>query len=302
MNVEKPRFYKEVDAEPLPFCLFHDPEGYLRVDKNFIKEGSEGPYHYVMNFGHSRDSLRIEVPPNERVTANTREDLVFLGFDNPVVTEAMAAITRLVNNPARSYDCREDRLKYREYLKTVYELLAEEVKNRIEGKEALVFPPKNGGIFVQEVCEKCGFPKQDFFDYRMSRVLMDSDEGLMLGIRIGERNPKIIDYRTFVIADDCLASDISVFGTLEIIKMKLLEASISPSNTDVIIAVSAGTQRGLESLLSPESKDYFGFGKIEAIAGVPVFQMTDGFYLLDSKGGYRVGDMGKYTLGEEVAS
>lgn len=273
----------------------------MKVDKIFIEEGSGGPYHYVMDFGHSRDSLKIEVPLDERITANTRKDLVFLGFDNPVVTEAMEAITDLANDPDRGYNRHEDRLEYREHLKTIYELLAKEVKGRIAGRKTLVFSPKNGGIFVQEVYEECGFPPQDFFDYRMSRVLIN-DGGLMLGTRIGEKNPKIIDYRTFVVADDCLASDISVFGTLEMIKMELVKVNIPPSEAEVIIAVSAGTQRGLESLLSLESKEHFGFGKVEAVTGIPVYLMTEDFYLQHPDGRYVVGDMGRWTLGEKIAS
>ncbi len=128
----------------------------------------------------------------------------------------------------------------------------------------------------------------------MSRIL-GADGRLMVGVKFGENNPKITDARTFVFADDCLASDISAWGTLEIIKDKLIKQGIFPSEAKVLIAVSAATQRGFESLLSVESRRHFGFGKMEAIGVIPVYQMTDNFYLQHPDGSYVVGDMGKWT-------
>jgi hypothetical protein len=290
-QIERPKIYQE----GLPTFLTLDQAGLLIIKESFVKEGGIGSYHLVIDFGHSRDGLRKPVPQNERITANTRKDLVYLCFENSVIAEKMALITQLANDPTKNYENQEDRQEYRNNLGIVYQVLAEEVRKRIGGQNALIFPPKNGGIFVKEVYEQAGFPYgSSFFDYRMSRILGE-DGRLMVGVKFGEKNPKITDARVFVFADDCLASDISAWGTLEYIKQELVKGNIFPSEARVIIAVAAATQRGLESLLSPQAKDYFGFGSLEAIAGIPVYQMTENFYLQHPDGRYVVGDMGKWT-------
>lgn len=290
-TVESPEIYQEGE---LPIFLSRDPAGLLIVRESFVKEGGIGPYDWVMDFGHSRDGLRETVPPEQRITKNTRKDLFFLGFNNPRIAGRMREITRLAGDPTRSFDNKVVREEYRLHLEFVYRELARKVWDRIGSEKALFFPPKNGGIFVQEVYQKCGFPKDYFFDYKMSRILGD-DGRLMVGARFGENNPKITDAQTFVFADDCLASDISACSTLEIIKVKLIKQGIFPSEAKVLIAVSAATQRGLESLLSPQAKNHFGFRSLEAIAAIPAYQMTENFYLQHPDGSLVVGDMGKWT-------
>lgn len=293
-KVERPIIYKEGE---LPSFLTHDSGKFLLVQESFVKEGGRGPYDWVMDFGHSRDDLRQVVPFTERITDNRRADLVFLGFDEPKILARMRDVRGLANDPARSPDNKTDRDEYKLHLEFVYRGLAREVWNRIGSEKALLFPPRNGGIFVKEVYQKCGFPDAGFFDYRMSRIL-GTDDRLMVGMKLGENNPAISGFRTFVFADDCLASDISAWGTLEMIKQDLEKNGISPSETRIIVAVSAGTQRGLESLLSLEARKYFGFGKIEAIAAKPVYRMTVNFYLQELEEEpveYVVGDMGKWT-------
>jgi len=291
-QIEKPETYQKENLPPFLFC---DENRLFWVKDNFVKEGGIGPYDEIFDFGHSRDCLREPVPPNERITTNTRKDLVYLCFENPVIVEKMALITQLANDPTKSYENQEDRQEYRKNLGVVYQVLAEKVRQRIGWQNALIFPPKNGGIFVKEVYEQAGFPYgSSFFDYRMSRILGE-DGRLMVGVKFGENNPMITDARVFVFADDCLASDISAWGTLEYIKQELARWHIFPSEARVIIAVAAATQRGLESLLSPEAKNHFGFGSLETVAGIPVYQMTKNFYLQHPDGRYVVGDMGKWT-------
>lgn len=291
IEIERPEIYQEGE---LPSFLIRDSVGLLLVVENFIKEGGVGPYDWVMDFGHSRENLRQVVPLSERITGNRRADLAFLGFDDPKILMRMREIKRLANDPKRSFDRKTDREEYRLHLGFVYRELGRKVWDRVGSEKVLLFPPRNGGIYVREVYQKCGFPKENFFDYQMSRIL-GADGRLMVGIKLGENNPQIADFQTFVFADDCLASDISAWGTLEMIKEEMEKSQIPAFEARVIIAVSAGTQRGLESLLSLETKKYFGFRRMEAIGARPVFQMTDNFYLQDLDGSYVVGDMGKWT-------
>lgn len=290
-KIEKPEVYQK---ENLPKFLSCCENGLLLVQEGFVKEGGVGPYDLVMDFGHSRDGLREPVPQNERILVNKRSDLIYLGFESPGIATKMEAITQLANDPSRSYGKPEDRREYRENLRFVYQSLATEVEQRLGWHNALIFPPKNGGIFVREVFQDQGFPESGFFDYQMSRIL-GKDGRLMVGVKFGENNPKITDARTFVFADDCLASDISAWGTLEMIKDKLTRQGIFPTEARVIIAIGAATQKGLESLLSQEVRNHFGFGSLEAIAGIPVCQMTENFYLQHPDGRFVVGDMGKWT-------
>lgn len=272
--------------------------GLLSFEADVVKEGSQGPFNRVYDFGASKNDLRIPVTPEERILTNEREDLIFLAFENPDLGQKMRDITALANSTDRSFDNSDDRREYRAKLGMVYQALAAEVKKRIGESKTLFLPPKNGGIFVREVYQAEGIPDQDFYDYRMSRVLVGSPEGesLMVGMHEAENNPDIMDYDTFVFADDCMASNISAVATLEYLKEKLTAGGKDLSQVRVIISVSAGVQRSLEDILSARSKEHFGFGSIEAIAITPVYQMTDNFYLKELDGRFTVGDMGKWTL------
>lgn len=295
-----------------PSYLHKNQNGRLEFDPSRVIEGGEGEYDMVRDFGSSKDALRAAVPETEKIKRNDRPGITFLGFEDDEVRKNMTKITEIANDETKSPDNPEDRAEYRGYLKNVYKSLASEVKKRVGDEKALIFCPKNGGIFVRDVFSEEGFSDEDFFDYRMSRVIANDDEGkrhLNVATRFGENNPDIANYKTFVFADDCMASDISCTATLEYISSLLKEKNVDLSQIRVIISVSAATQRGLESILSEESKKRFGFGRIEAIAAIPVYEMTDEFYLkeqvqeeeqvLDGKKvkkiRFTVGDMGKWT-------
>lgn len=273
--------------------------GRFVFNQNYVIEGGKGEYDIVWDFGTSRDNLRLEVPVIERVTANKRGDMKFLVFNDLSIGGNMSMITKIANDPDKSYDNSVDREEYRRHLGNVYRSLADEVKGELRGDKALFFAPKNGGIYVQEIFTKEGINPGDFYDYRMSRVLATDKDGrrhLNVAAGFASNNPEISDYETFVVADDCLASDISCFATLDHISSGLREKGIDPSCARVIISVSAATQRGLESLLSDSVKKGFGFGETKAVAAIPVYKMTNEFYLQELDGGYTVGDMGKWTL------
>ena len=296
-TVDAPRIFQPEGLHLPPF-LRRTLDGQLVIDKNYAGEGARlGPYDTVMDFGTSRANLRGLVPEEERLTANNR-NLNVLGFWQPEIREAMDTITDLANDPSRSSENPDDRREYREHLAVVYKAMAKEVDDWVfaGGDSPLIFAPKNGGVFVQEVFEEKGhFFPTDFFNYRMSRV-QDKDSGLMVGITYRKKeNPEISTYRRFVFADDCMASDISAYATMEMIREALVKARVPLSQAEVLIAVSAATQRGLESLLSPRTKFHFGFESIRAITGVLAYQMDGHFYLQHSDGRYVVGDMGNWT-------
>lgn len=293
-TIAKPRISRANETSGSLPSFFKNVQGKLVIDKKHIDKGARvGPYDSIMDFGSSRNRLKGIVPKEQRLIGSMG-DVTILGFNDPLIRQAMTEVSDLANDPERSWKNSSDRKQYREKLRQVYEAMAGEVINLLGGNEALVFPPKNGGIFVQEVFQQVGFPSRGFFDYRMSRI-HTNDHELMLGVALAENNPDIANYRRFVFADDCMASDISTFGTLEMIKEALIAKGVPLSEAEVIIAVSAMSQRGIESLLSQESLDYFGFGSIKVVAGVPVYKMNDNFYLLHPDGRFVVGDMGHWT-------
>lgn len=294
--VDAPRIFRK-EGLNLPYYLNETQNGQLLIDRGYVIEGARlGPYDQVHEFiTTSRVHLRGLVPEEQRLTANT-DNLTVLGLTQPAIRKAMDAISDLANDTNRSSGDSKDRQVYRAALKTVYRAMAKEVDDWIlDGREEpLVFAPKNGGIFVREVFEEEGFFPDDFFDYRMSRV-QKNDGGLMVGITNGDGNPEISNSRSFVFADDCIASDISAFATMEMIKEALIEANVPLVRAKVLITASAASQRGIESLLSPQTRDYFGFESIRAVVGVLVHQMDGHFYLRHPDGRLAVGDMGEWT-------
>jgi hypothetical protein len=281
------------DIDFLPHYLTKNEEGMLVISSSYVIEGARvGPYEIVMDFGTTRAPLRGLVPPEQRLIRNTN-NLTVLSFQQPMIRRSMDHLTNIANDPFKNSDIPAERKIYREHLAHVYRAMAGEAK-AWGGKDALFFTPKNGGIFVQEIFEEMGLPSKNYFDYRMSRV-QKTDGGLMIGATFGENNPDIAKFKRFVFADDCLASDISAFATLELIKEKLAAAKVPLSEAEILITVSAATQRGLESLLSQETLEHFGFGSIKAVVGTLVYQMDDHFYLQHPDGRYVVGDMGNWT-------
>lgn len=242
----------------------------------------------VYNYGHSKDNLRKPI-----VAANVRNDIRYLGFDDKSgeILAAMEKITEIANTG--DVESRKDRQAYRNQLEKVYKKMAEKLKEKIGDRKGLIFPPKNGGIFVKEVYEKMGF--ENFYDYQMSRQHGENGE-LMVAVKEEKNNPKMEDFEVYVIADDCIASDVSADATLRKIKRYLEEREILIKDKEIIITVSAASVRGVESLI--ESNSELGYGKIEVIAATPVYEMSDNFYLIERRGDQVlqvVGDMGNWS-------
>lgn len=265
----------------------------MTIVPGYTEGARPGPYDYVFDFGESRALLRGLVPEGQRLTENI-DGLTVLDFRDPTIRQAMDAITVLANSPSKSSKNPLDRQEYRDNLEHVYNAMAKEALAWTGGKDTLILSPKMGGVFVQQVFEQAGFKPEDFYDYRMSRVHRN-DGRLMVVTTLGENNPEVASCKRFMFADDCLASDISAFGTLEMIKEALTAKKIPLSEAAVLITVSAATQRGVESLLSQKTNDYFGFGSIKIVTGILVHKMNDDFYLQHPDGRFVVGDMGDWT-------
>lgn len=288
IEIEKPKNYQK---ENLPDFITKEGSEFWVV----VGQERKGPFDLVMDFGLSRDWMRTKVRWELEVHQNKGNNFVFLAFDNPLVKREMRAITDLVNNGKRNFRNPVDRGEYRKHLIMVYQYLAEEVQRKIGPEDALIFAPKPAGILIEEIYRKLGFSKDDFFDYQMSRIQKD-DGGLLVGIKLGKNNPKIENYQTIVFTDDCLASDVNAWATLELIKEGRPKNKISLLNVYAIIAVTAASQKGFENLTSQATLNYFGFGTIEAVAAIPVYHwMTKNFYLQHPDGRYVVGDMGEWT-------
>jgi hypothetical protein len=291
-----PLVFDAHSEKALPDYLDRDANGQLWIKDTFVDTGARlGAYDYVFNFGTSESLLRGLVPEKQRLTENI-DGLTVLGFKDLTIKQAMNRISVLANEPDEDPDNPSDDKKkqYRDELEHVYDAMAKEALGWAGDDDVLVLTPKMGGVFVQEVFEKAGFPPENFFDYRMSRV-QRNDGGLMLGSTIAEKNPDITKFKKFVIADDCLASRISTLATIMLIKKKYEEAKLDFSEVEILITVSAASQRGAESLLSQETKDELGFGSIKIVTGTLVYQMNDHFYLQNPDGTLAVGDMGKLT-------
>jgi hypothetical protein len=291
-----PLVFDARSEKTLPDYLDRGANGQLWIKDTFVAAGERlGAYDYVFNFGTSESLLRGLVPEKQRLTENS-EGLIVLGFEDQTIRQAMNRISVIANEPDKDPDSPADNdreTRYRGELAYVYDAMAREALGWA-GDDVLVLTPKMGGVFVQEVFEKAGFAPEDFFDYRMSRVLRN-DGGLMLGATIDEKNPDITKFRKFVIADDCLASRISTLATIMLIKKKYEEAKLDFSEVEILITVSTASQRGAESLLSQETKDELGFGSIKIVTGTLVYQMNDHFYLQNPDDTLAVGDMGKLT-------
>lgn len=274
----------------LPPFLLETVDGQLMIAPSYANEGARlGPYDLVVDFGTSREALRRPVSEDEEIKSDT-EDFSVLSFRQPRIRKALERITDLVNKPGNPENV-EDRYIYRENLREVYWAMAEAVADWVDTDDVLVLSPKNGGIFVQEVFEQAGIPRDSFFDYRLSRVQKREDHGLMVGATVAKENPDVKKYKKIVIADDCLASDISIASTIQLLK----QMGVSPEETELMVTVSVASQRGLESLVSPEAKKAFGFKSMKVVVGDIAPGLNEHFYLLRRDGRAFVGDMGEYT-------
>ncbi len=264
----------------------------LWVEEKIIAEGSAGPYDVLWDFGKNLASTRDVVPLQERFRENT-ENIIFLGLVDEQIKNALEANTRLVNNHEANPDNPEQRFAYQQNLAKVYRILVGKTLE-FAGVDAVLFPPKRGGELVAKFFEIYGdFPSEKIADYTLKRIVLN-DGSILAGVRDINFWPAITTGITIIFADDCLASFISAYATLDWARQKTNKQPFR-----LAACVSTATQRGVEWLLRAASN--FGYKEIKFIGGLPIFGMTEEYYLLRlpdegfSPGTYAVGDMGLWT-------
>lgn len=270
------------EREALPAYIKRTENGLCILN---LAEGKEGPYDAIYDFGWSREELRGEVPAAERISANT-DSLKFVGLEksDSDIDSLMRGITRTNEelDPANE----QARFLYQSQLYEVYQLMKDYLTEHLGGERVVFFPPKNGGDLIRSFFQQMGVIKnpEDVVNFELKRILLE-DGRLMVGV-IDNYYPEGA-YNTAVIIDDCLASDVSVVTTMDISKRY-------PSVEQTIVVVSAASQRGVEALLEEKNLTLL-------IAAVPVFAMSDNYYLLRTpeegypQETYFVGDMGKWA-------
>jgi len=83
---------------------------------------------------------------------------------------------------------------------------------------AVLFSPKRGGELVAQFFELFGdFPKDKIVDYELKRVVMENGT-ILAGVRNFDFSHKIDKETTVIFGDDCLASYISAYVTLDLVR------------------------------------------------------------------------------------
>ena len=264
----------------------------LWIEEEIIAEGSAGPYDVLWDFGESLAGTRNVVPPQERFRENT-ENVIFLGLTDERIKNFLEANTRLVNKPEANPDDPEQRFVYQQNLAEVYRILVGKTLG-FAGTNAVLFPPKRGGELVAKFFELYGnFPSEKIADYVLKRIVLKNG-AILAGVREINFWPEIEPGTTIIFGDDCLASFISAAATLDLARRKTEEQPFR-----LAACVSTATQRGVEWLLRAAAD--FGYQEIRFFGGLPVFGMTEEYYLLRlpdegfPPNTYAVGDMGLWT-------
>jgi len=263
MGLNKAEVFRGGDSQNVPGYLQPTKDGKLiPLD---ARPFDNQQFDAIYPFGFSRSRLIDTVPPKERITHNT-ERVIYVGFSDPDVSVAMKEITRIN-------------------------------ATHLEDPETTVFfPPLNGGALIKAFFQQLGLitdPERQVADFELKRMLRTNGE-LMVGVR-EHRYPEG-QFKTGVVLDDCLASDVSASTTIDLMLRHY------PTVENILVVTSAATQRGVELLLK-EWNDV----DLRVTAATPVFAMTWNFYLLRTKEeeGFEflipplplyVGDMGQWAV------
>jgi len=276
------------NSKKLPNYLIPTDANRLLISSK-AKEGKNGPFDVVFDYGRTREVLKAKVPTSERITQN-RLRLEYLSFGDPRMTLVMDRITNINSNNKPEDDV--VRFNYQNNLYQVFRPITKRVKELIQG-ETVFFPPLRGADLVRAFFQLEGFDinTENTVDYELKRVLLEQGN-LLVGETFNKTLPKKVKFQTAIVIDDCIASDVSMSATVQTILEKY------PDIKNIIIAVSAASQRGMESLQEESKNQNID---LHLIAAVPVFQMNDLFYLQRTKeegyseGTQYVGDMGKWA-------
>lgn len=221
-------------------------------------------------------------------------NIEYLYLKKPEIVGHMTEV-KVVANGDRTPDNLQAVFDYCLPLGKVYKLLALEAIEQV-GESAIVYAPRNGGLYVNWILEQVLRDKKvnwKFFDYRMSRIPVDCGP---YGVRLGV-GTIFYDYlamiRSFdnqVLFDDCVATDISLKETSRIIQ-DVRGEEIERCNVKIFTSISN------ETTLNQLEQDIRGqrVNSVYATAGVPNFFLDEHGYLVDADGKPDVSDMGKWT-------
>lgn len=256
------------------------PGSNLRFDRFYIP--LEEPWRDLI--GKKDIGPRIENP-----------NIEYLYKKKPEIVGYMNEVKIVANDPNRTSDNLEDVFKYCEPLGKVYKCLSLEVLEKV-GDSAIVYAPDNGGLYVKWILEQVLRDKKinwKFFNYRMSRQLVDCGpygKRLGVGTIFYDYLDMIRSFENQVLFDDCIATNVSLEGTYQVIEEELGKEI---QNCELDIFTSVANDLTLKKLVNDISKR--GVKNIHATSGIPNYKLNEHGYLVEENGDYTVSDMGLWT-------
>lgn len=277
--------FRANEQQIIPPYLRATPEGYL-IPYDVPEEFRRQEFNAFYNFGKSRQELILPVPVSDRINYNT-ENITFIGLTDDRVDDAMRKITALNVRYQPTDD--NARHAYQNSLFNVFTAVGKHLKKFISG-DTVFFPPLNGGALIEAYFRNIGLIRNhdsEVVDFELKRMQRTNGD-LMVGVR--EFNYPEGNFKTGVVLDDCLASDVSASTSID------LMLKYYPKVQNIVVAVSAATQKGAQSLLN----EWRG-KNVKIIAATPVFAMNSHFYLMRTPeekypdDTFYVGDMGAWA-------
>jgi hypothetical protein len=220
-------------------------------------------------------------------------NIEYLYKKKPEITEYMGKVKDIANGN-RTPDDLAAVFDYCLPLGRVYKLLALEAIEKV-GDSAIVYAPDNGGLYVKWVLEQVLEDKKvnwKFFNYRMSRIPVDCGpygKRLGVGTIFHDYLDMIRSFKNQLLYDDCVATDVSLKETFNIIEETWGEEI---KNCDVSIFTSVANETTLNNLEHDVSKRA---NRVHAISGIPNYCLNEHGSLVEENGDATVSDMGSWT-------
>jgi uracil phosphoribosyltransferase len=206
------------------------------------------------------EQRRVNLPENVTVLSDPAEGYDYIG-------EWMNKITAL--NSIEDPDVHV-RLAYQKTLSKIFRKLSEVLISQVDVNKSVFFPPLRGADLVSAFLQAEGVipnPSQ-IVNYELKRDYATDAKLPVVGIKDKNAYPEG-KFESAIFIDDCLASDVSASASIDLIKSNYPKLE----NENIVIVVSAATQRGVEALI----KEYPG---IRIIVGTLVYSMNESFYLM----------------------
>ena len=266
----------------------------------YIPRNSRGIYEingteFARFFIPIDDSWRDPINQGTRERQFSNPNINFLSQSKPEVIKYMNMVKQVANDQNKNPENLRDVFEYCEPLGKVYKLLAQEALEKV-GDSAIVYAPDNGGKYVKWILEQVLKDKKvnwQLFQYRMSRQQVDCGPyGKRLGVGTIFYDYLVMmrSFRNQVLFDDCIATNVSLEGTYQIIEDELGEG-IHNCNFNIFTSVAnVSTLDGLASDISRR-----GVKNIHATSGIPNYRLNEHGYLMEENGDHTVSDMGLWT-------